>query len=421
MDSTSQLIDAILESLRDHFLMRAAEILSYCKLQRNEPDEKTVSLLFEAARRGDLREVEESPGLRGPLGIRVRGFGGQNLLHCAAASIIPELVKRGLPPDSVDNRSFTPLVLHIVEGNEDAAIALIEAGASDFTTTCLTLVDAVRVAKIFGRARVLARLLARGLKLYDSEYAATPPLPHLERVAASAVGASASGPGGSSPLPPHVLGIPPLFAAVLSGNAHLCRAVLAYEGGVDPNARYSRHSYTPLMLAAELGHRDVCDVLLDHGAHPDLPAGPEHLTPLAAAAALYHIDVCTLLVCRGANVNLRTGESAKTVLMATSESRWWSFKSVGFLLEATGASVYDKDADGRTALHLAVRAGAEITAGYLAGCGAKSLANMKDDKGETVLDLVARPEFKGRFARVREVYGVPTPAQGVAVPPQTGR
>jgi ankyrin repeat protein len=94
----------------------------------------------------------------------------------------------------------------------------------------------------------------------------------------------------------------------------------------DPRAAnaYSHDGWTPLHLAAFFGHREVAELLLDHGADVNARSQSERFaranTPLHAAAANRQVAVAELLVARGADVNARDG-SGFTPLALAANSR----------------------------------------------------------------------------------------------------
>ena len=81
--------------------------------------------------------------------------------------------------------------------------------------------------------------------------------------------------------------------------------------GRDP-AQVNAHSHdgwTALHLAAFFGHRDLAEMLLDHGADVNSRSKSERFaranTPLHAAAANRQVDVAALLLERGADITAR--------------------------------------------------------------------------------------------------------------------
>eukprot|EP00439_Symbiodinium_sp_Y106_P076266 s1295_g15.t1 len=99
--------------------------------------------------------------------------------------------------------------------------------------------------------------------------------------------------------PSEPCGASPLHFAALGGHGHVCE-VLLEEGGLDVDGR-DNSGLRALHLAAEQGHVDACLSLLQCGAHPDGPRGLSDSscgapTPLLLAVECGHSEVCALLV-----------------------------------------------------------------------------------------------------------------------------
>lgn len=92
-----------------------------------------------------------------------------------------------------------------------------------------------------------------------------------------------------------------LREAVILGNVELSRSLI--DAGTDPNndAQWFYHD-TFLMVAADLGHRDLTQFLLDCGADIE---GTDDLgaRALMRASLAGHADLVTLLIERGADIN----------------------------------------------------------------------------------------------------------------------
>ena len=61
------------------------------------------------------------------------------------------------------------------------------------------------------------------------------------------------------------------------------------------------------LLMTTLGRTDLVELLLQHGASPNLHAAEDNVTPLHEAASAGFIDVVKLLVARGADTKVRWG------------------------------------------------------------------------------------------------------------------
>ena len=74
---------------------------------------------------------------------------------------------------------------------------------------------------------------------------------------------------------------------------------------------------TALWRAADGGHVDVCNLLMDHGAIVD-KVDNKTRTPLHSVAIRGNIDVCKILINNGANVN-KVDDSNKTPLFVAAK------------------------------------------------------------------------------------------------------
>jgi ankyrin repeat protein len=139
-----------------------------------------------------------------------------------------------------------------------------------------------------------------------------------------------------------------LETAIRSGDAGAVRARLAE--GTSTDAMLSA-GWTPLTLAASLGHGEIVAALVEAGGDLERArrVGVERQwTPLGWAALEGHADVVRLLLARGARVNARTSRH-QTPLMAAALG---GHREVLALLLAAGADEAAADAEGRTARDL---------------------------------------------------------------------
>ena len=83
------------------------------------------------------------------------------------------------------------------------------------------------------------------------------------------------------------------------GHADIAELILSHGAAVDPVSHVGR---TPLHNAAEAGHLAAAKTLLDHKARPGAMNG-DGMTPLHLAARHGHVDVVALLLARGADAN----------------------------------------------------------------------------------------------------------------------
>ncbi|XP_016085097.1 histone-lysine N-methyltransferase EHMT1 isoform X4 [Sinocyclocheilus grahami] len=127
----------------------------------------------------------------------------------------------------------------------------------------------------------------------------------------------------------------------------LQKVLLMLVDGIDPNFKMeSQNKRTPLHVAAEAGHQEVCHMLVQAGANLDM-CDEDQRTPLMEACENNHLD------------------------------------TVRYLLRA-GAIVSHKDVEGSTCLHLAAKTGHFGIVQHLLSTGLVDI-NCQDDGGWTAM------------------------------------
>lgn len=177
-----------------------------------------------------------------------------------------------------------------------------------------------------------------------------------------------------------------LHAAVLRGNLHIVKALLARGAFINsrirhgtPTTRGSREYFlsdeltggTPLWLAARFLELDVVRILLERGADPS-PTVRDGTTLLMAAAGV------------GSQAKLFDRRDRIDILRGSDEP---SAMAVATLLLERGAHADDSNQLGETALHGAAKMGYPLVARLLVGRGAR--VNAKNKKGETPLSVAS--------------------------------
>jgi len=135
----------------------------------------------------------------------------------------------------------------------------------------------------------------------------------------------------------------PIHDAVFNGV--IARVQAELDKGVDVNAK-DEFGWTPLHLAAWVGHKEIAELLIENDA--DVNAKDEEdFTPLHHAAWVDHKEIAELLIENGADVNAKSWKGLTPLHDAASNI---SHKEIIELLIDNGADVNAKDEEGFTPL-----------------------------------------------------------------------
>lgn len=181
------------------------------------------------------------------------------------------------------------------------------------------------------------------------------------------------------------VGATPLFKAARDGQLKVAAFLLDNKADIE-----SRNGgYTPLMIAAERGNKEMVDLLLNRGADANAagranfnPAGANShggFTALHIAANFGYRAVAEALLAQGARVIAKTDMGLSPLHLAASGG----FKSVAELLLAKGADPNAKDEQGVTPLMKAATAGNRAIVEWL--LANKAEVNGKANNGWTAL------------------------------------
>jgi ankyrin repeat protein len=183
--------------------------------------------------------------------------------------------------------------------------------------------------------------------------------------------------GMSPEIPPDGRGEGSLHEAALNGKLEKAKALLK----ANPDLVFNQASYasqTPLHLAAEYGHKDVAELLLDNKANVEAKAYGGW-TPLLNAVFGGHKDLVELLVANKADVNVKE-DAGRTPLHVAAEN---GYTEIAAFLLASKADVQAKNRKGDTPLHLAAALGHKDMVALL--LASKAEINAKDNSGRTPL------------------------------------
>jgi ankyrin repeat domain-containing protein 17 len=171
-------------------------------------------------------------------------------------------------------------------------------------------------------------------------------------------------------------GYTPLMEAAREGHEDVVQLLI--EHGANVNTQTEETQETALTLACCGGFLEVAQYLVDHGADIELGAS----TPLMEAAQEGHIDIVEYLINKEAKIDAVTNtmDSALTYACANGHT------AIAELLMSCGANVEHESEGGRTPLMKAVRAGHLETAQYLIAKGA-DVNRCTSNNDHTVLSL----------------------------------
>ena len=180
------------------------------------------------------------------------------------------------------------------------------------------------------------------------------------------------------------------------------------EAGADVNLKIdscsSEYDYpNALSAAADLGHKDVVQILLTFGADFNLWSGNgEYGTALVAAAKRGHIEIMSLLLESGADVNLGSVncEYTSALVAATGEGH----EAAVQLLLKKGANLDDQDLNDHETLAAAIELGNIELVQAIIDWGVDVQA--KDSHGWTLYDIAYANEYKS----ICDLLAVETPS-----------
>lgn len=168
-----------------------------------------------------------------------------------------------------------------------------------------------------------------------------------------------------------------VFVAAQRGDVDVLRSLL--ESGQARATDRDSQNITPLHWAAINAQVAACRYLLDQGAEVDALGGDLVATPMQWAARGGYLYVIQLLIAHGADPNIKDSQGYNTLHLVTHSS---SIMPLLYLLHQP-ISVDERDSNGHTALMWAAYQGDALSVDLLLKHGANT--NTKDDSGLTPL------------------------------------
>jgi uncharacterized protein len=246
-------------------------------------------------------------------------------------------------------------------------------------------------------------------------------------------------------------GVPPLTIAMMNGNWDIAKRLIL--AGADVN-QWDIYGQAPLHVAIEAGYgggrgalapppfdvpneadgKEVVLMLMERGANPNqqmffraprapgsVSSGSRGTTPFHRACASGDAELVKMLLARGAEINLRQADGQTAMMLALTARRpEEAIIEVLRVLHEAGAEVnvvaklhYLQRSRGGTAVHFAAKRGLKKAIAELVSCGAD--VNLKDPDGLTALDyamsrgwlpfLMTRPPPRVDVAKVLRDVG----------------
>ncbi|NXU88279.1 ANKK1 protein, partial [Xiphorhynchus elegans] len=160
----------------------------------------------------------------------------------------------------------------------------------------------------------------------------------------------------------HENGLTLLHLMVIQGNAEKVKFLLSCKANVNSQVVCG---YTPLIMAVQKRLPDICSILIDHGADPNMP-DEDGWTPLHFAAQNGDDRTVRLLLDHQARVNAQEHDGWTPLHLAAQNN----FENVARVLLSRQADSNTQEVDGKTALHVAACFGHVSLVKLLASQGA---------------------------------------------------
>ena len=381
-----------------------------------------------------LGEVDKAEGLvRRGASVNATRSDGATPLHLAAGhpALVRFLISRHAPLEARDDAGYTPLYIAAGQATPDAALELIKAGANVNAAGRHGETPLIEAAQI-GSFDTVRALVDHGANVnVQTDYGESALVAAAERPSSDAPkivalflqhGANVKQYGDEALL----MGVenPDVVRLLIDAGAHVDRP---------ERMRIDSASDIPLTRAAIDGSDETVRLLLDHGAKVDVGHGYE---PVDAAVDwsmqdARHVDLAKFRTAKLHCAELLLDHGAPVGAHSLALAAAWAWPPVLKLLLDHGANVNGKNADGKTALMMAVSVALlsevesianndsaeglsistmpdiEKSVDMLLARGAD--VNAKDNDGTTVLMHAVGPHGADFVARLLKLGADPTP------------
>lgn len=344
----------------------------------NKCDEKGNSPLIIAARNGHTKLCSLLLSF-GAMAL-VRGEGLRNAVHNAAAEGHVEILKlfakeKPITLNATDEKHKTPLMVASERGQTEACRVLLDLQVN-FAVTDPTGMNALHIAAINGHVEVVDVFKSKKVLLdsrdKDGNTALILAAKNGKLQVCNALVNSANR------LISDLLGRNALHWAVYLKNIELVRVLSKFT---DLLHSRSKQGNTPLIIAAEQNHKEICDVLLNAGANVlDVEESGKNVLHIAAKAS--STEIIQKLSSNTQLLNSKTKQGYTPLLIAAENG---NIKTCEMLLKA-GADSSSSTKNGENVMHLAARVGDGNLIKILV---VKSLINSKNMEDATPIMLAA--------------------------------
>ncbi|SPO05269.1 uncharacterized protein DNG_07956 [Cephalotrichum gorgonifer] len=391
-----------------------SETIQKFLLDKSVPEDEGDKALFEK-----LKQMEHEP-----ISAPYQGKYGQNSLHISAnrglLGSATTLLEAGASLSAVDDEGCTPLHLACREGHVDIVALFLRSGAdinakdlegdtplqgacwnkheevvklllengSDTQETDKKGWAPLHWAAYNGHAGIMGSLLGQDKTNIDAVNQYGDTAMHL--VANDGVGDAVRlliSHGSKAHVTTDSCKWYPLHCAAQNGHEDIVQLLL--DNGAD-NYTKDNIGQTPLALATKGGHTGTMKKLLEHRSEKETPqleiANEYGVTPLAAAALWNNEAGFDLLLKSGAKHDTRSNNQANVLMIAC---KWRNLRIAQAVLHSGKFKdiINDQDEDGDTALHRASRYGHSAIVELLLQHKVK--VDIKNTKGQTALHLAS--------------------------------
>ncbi|KAJ5651018.1 uncharacterized protein N7484_004741 [Penicillium longicatenatum] len=213
--------------------------------------------------------------------------------------IAKRLLENGADLTIMNNEGKTPLALSCLNGHYEVVKLLLKNGA-DIETATRRLATPLYCAAFGGHLKIAELLLDHGANIDAQHINKWTPLHAAVDGGHNELVELLLSRGADIKIPINT-GRVPFYTAARNGSLELVR--LLYEYSPDINVSTQEDQWTPLNVAADLGHFEVVKFLIEKGADISIP-NSARWTPVNSAAESGHLEVVKILVENGADIEV---------------------------------------------------------------------------------------------------------------------